>query len=196
MSGQRLRSRAPSAHAIGTASLMGHRMVSTKSARMDRAKRDCHRTGEPTDVVHGVLFSISRWDTQALDLAGGAIGGRPSYRRAEVTVLGPQGLQRLEPTLRWTKERDFSLPLCVQRACEQLGTDTKIAGGTAYRAAWRLRDPASGHQKAMGATSTFSPSSTVCMRPTNLACIFDAKAAAFGPADCLIRLRAAVARLG
>lgn len=96
MSSRRLRAanRAPSALAISSASLAGHRLVFDKASKDGSSKADCQHTGEPHDLVYGALFSISELDAHALDVAEGALGAKPGYRRAEVEVMTAKGPQR------------------------------------------------------------------------------------------------------
>ena len=66
---ERLRTRAPSARVLGNARLRGYRLRFHKRGRDSSAKCDAWRTGQRTDLVHGVVYSIARSDGRALDLA-------------------------------------------------------------------------------------------------------------------------------
>lgn len=111
MSSRRLRAanRAPSAVAVTSASLAGYRLVFDKVSRDGSSKADCHHTGEPQDLVYGALFSVSEVDTHPLDVAEGALGSKPGYRRAEVEVMTSAGLQRARTYLA-VEKREGLLP--------------------------------------------------------------------------------------
>lgn len=111
MSSRRLRAanRAPSAVAVSSASLAGYRLVFDKASKDGSSKADCERTGKPHDLVYGALFSISEVDAQALDVAEGALGAKPGYRRAEVEVMTSAGLQRARTYLA-VEKREGLLP--------------------------------------------------------------------------------------
>jgi hypothetical protein len=66
---ERLRTRAPSARALGRARLRGYRLQFHKRGRDSSAKCDAWRTGRRTDLVYGVVFSVARSDRRVLDAA-------------------------------------------------------------------------------------------------------------------------------
>ncbi|SEK16225.1 MULTISPECIES: gamma-glutamylcyclotransferase family protein [unclassified Variovorax] len=90
----RAANRAPSALVICSASLAGYRLVFEKVSKDGSSKADCRHTGDPHDQVYGALFSIAETDAAALDLAEGALGSNPGYRRAEAEVMTSGGPQR------------------------------------------------------------------------------------------------------
>ena len=89
MSTRRLRARTPSARPIGIAQLAGHRLMWHKVGRDGSAKCDCRETGDPSDVVWGVLHEIALLERPHLDLAQGLGQG---YDHKRVRVLGASGL--------------------------------------------------------------------------------------------------------
>jgi hypothetical protein len=88
MSSQRLRARTPSARPIGIAPLAGHRLMWHKVGRDGSAKCDCLETGDPGDVVWGVLYQIALVDRPRLDLAEGLGQG---YEHKAITVTTAAG---------------------------------------------------------------------------------------------------------
>lgn len=79
----RLRTRAPSATALGTATLALHELRFHKHARDGSAKCDAVPTGRTADAVHGVLYRIAVEDWIPLDRAEGRGAG---YERHVVTL--------------------------------------------------------------------------------------------------------------
>lgn len=66
---ERLRRRAPSAQAIGTAELPGHELCFRKQGRDGSAKCDARQTGDPRHTVHGVVYRIEERHRAELDRA-------------------------------------------------------------------------------------------------------------------------------
>ena len=81
----RLRTQVPSARPLGPGRLSGRRLVFHKRGTDGSAKADCLQTGEPDDVLHGVLFEIAATDRPALDRADG-LGQGCLDRRAQVLL--------------------------------------------------------------------------------------------------------------
>lgn len=80
MSGRRLTARIP-AERIGVASLNGHRLVFTKPGEKDgSAKCDICNTGNPDDMVYGVLYEIDEKHKPVLDRYEGLGYGYTSER--------------------------------------------------------------------------------------------------------------------
>jgi hypothetical protein len=89
MASLRLRARTPSARAIGIARLNGHRLMWHKAGRDGSAKCDCLQTGDPADVVWGVLYRIALAERAALDAAEGLGQG---YDEKTVQVVSATGV--------------------------------------------------------------------------------------------------------
>ena len=69
---ERLRSRVPSAERICCGFLSGHRLKFHKRGRTDGSgKCDAEHTGNPSDKVHGVLYSIRNDELPLLDKVEG-----------------------------------------------------------------------------------------------------------------------------
>ena len=72
MSIKRLRARAPSVERVAVAMLEGHALKFHKLSLVDgSAKCDAAETGNPGDLVHGVVFRISPLEKARLDRAEG-----------------------------------------------------------------------------------------------------------------------------
>jgi len=84
----RLRARVPSARPLGVGRLSGHRLVFHKRGTDGSAKADTLTSGDPADVVHGVLFEIEARERRLLDAAEGLGHG---YIHRQVTVLTAAG---------------------------------------------------------------------------------------------------------
>lgn len=68
MSTRRLRARTPSARKINNASLFRHQLLFHHASELDgSAKCNAWYTGNPTDVVYGVLFIIEKQEKPVLD---------------------------------------------------------------------------------------------------------------------------------
>jgi gamma-glutamylcyclotransferase len=91
MLARRLQERAPSARPIGTGLLRGHALRWHKVGRDLSGKCDILSTGDPGDVVHGVLYELSLGDKPALDAAEGLGAG---YEEKEVDIQTPTGVVR------------------------------------------------------------------------------------------------------
>jgi len=83
-----LRSWAPSARRRTIASLPGFRLTWHKRSA-DGGKLTARRTGQPDDVVWGVVYEVDGRDGQRIDDAQRAVG----YRDERVTVVGPDGAE-------------------------------------------------------------------------------------------------------
>ena len=88
MCSRRLRERTPSARPIGTGRLPGHRLMWHMAGGDGSAKCDILDTGQPGDLVWGVLFEIADCERPLLDAAEGL--GR-AYRRKTVSVHTARG---------------------------------------------------------------------------------------------------------
>jgi len=84
---RRLKDRTPSADAVRTGFVEGHRLTFDKISRDGSGKADIQATGNPTDRVYGVLFSIAVEDESTLDRAEGLGKG---YRKVEIQVVTPK----------------------------------------------------------------------------------------------------------
>ncbi len=80
----RLRFRTPGCKVIGVSTLVGHELRFHKSSKDGSAKCDAFWTGNPTDVVVGVLYNIPVSQKSALDNAEGLGKG---YDEATITVM-------------------------------------------------------------------------------------------------------------
>lgn len=88
MSLPRLRARVPSARVVSVALLRRHRLVFHKRGRDGSAKCDACHSGDPRDVVHGVLFRIDPRHKPGLD---GHEGLGDGYAQKQVRVERPDG---------------------------------------------------------------------------------------------------------
>ena len=88
MSTRRLVARVPSARAISVAMLRGHRLAFHKIGKDGSAKCDVASTGDPNDVVHGVVYAIPCSEKSTLDKIEGLGYG---YAEKEVVVLSESG---------------------------------------------------------------------------------------------------------
>jgi hypothetical protein len=82
----RLRGRAPTARAIGTGFVEGHRLAFDKVSTDGSGKCNIEPTNSPADRVYGVLFRIAASDAQFLDEAEGLGRG---YQKRDVRVVCP-----------------------------------------------------------------------------------------------------------
>jgi gamma-glutamylcyclotransferase len=87
---RRLRKRTPSAAAIGTGFVEGHRLSFDKVSTDGSGKCNIAPTNDPADRVYGVLFSIKIREAQKLDEAEGVGKG---YHKSSVQVVSPTGVQ-------------------------------------------------------------------------------------------------------
>ncbi len=83
MLARRLRARVPSAKAIGAGTLSGYHLLWHKCSRDGSGKCDVVSTGDPADIVWGVVFEILAAEKPALDRAEGLNAG---YAETEVVV--------------------------------------------------------------------------------------------------------------
>ncbi|MFP4610679.1 MAG: gamma-glutamylcyclotransferase family protein [Thiohalophilus sp.] len=134
MSSRRIQARAPSATKRDTAVLTGHRLAFHKISDKDgSAKCDACETGNLTDCVHGVVFTIAEQDKPALDRAEGLGRGyaekvvRVSLTNGEVVEAITYYAIRTDPALKpldWYKAhvirgaREHALPEAYIRAIE------------------------------------------------------------------------------
>lgn len=86
---RRLKDRTPSADAVSTGFVEGHRLSFDKVSRDGSGKADIEATGTPTDRVYGVLFSIAAEEETTLDRAEGLEKG---YRKDKIEVVTPTGV--------------------------------------------------------------------------------------------------------
>ena len=84
----RLRGRVASATVVRIARLTGHSFRFHKRSKDGSAKADAFETGNPSDVVWGVIFDIDERQKAALDVAEGLNNG---YDQKTVTVLDESG---------------------------------------------------------------------------------------------------------
>lgn len=82
------RERTPSAQVIGAGFVEGYRLTFDKVSTDRSGKCNIKATTNPTDRVHGVLFSIPTAEERALDRAEGLGRG---YRKGKVRVMTPSG---------------------------------------------------------------------------------------------------------
>src|SRR5262245_37437270 len=87
MSTPRLRERAPSAVALGTACLEGYDLRFHKRSTDGSGKANALKTERPDDAVEGVLFELAERDLAALDRAEGR-----DYARSVVRVRTSGGI--------------------------------------------------------------------------------------------------------
>jgi gamma-glutamylcyclotransferase (GGCT)/AIG2-like uncharacterized protein YtfP len=87
---RRLRKRTPSAVAVGTGFVEGHRLTFDKFSTDGSGKCNIVSTNDPGDRVYGVLFSIETCEVRDLDEAEGLGSG---YQKSEVRVVSPAGAQ-------------------------------------------------------------------------------------------------------
>ena len=89
MSAVRLRSRIPDAHKVGTAELIGYRLVFNKVGQDGSAKANAVRTGREEDVIWGVVYELPEDGMATLDQIEGE-----GYQRRTLAVYRKH--QRLE----------------------------------------------------------------------------------------------------
>jgi len=87
MSTPRLRARVPSARKTAVATLARHRLVFHKVSLDGSAKCDALETGDPLDVVHGVVFELPLVEQPALDHVEG-LGQGYGSKRVSVSLPG------------------------------------------------------------------------------------------------------------
>lgn len=86
--------RAPSAIAEGTGYVPGYRLTFDKVStgkQQSSGKCDMEATGDGTDRVYGILFSISKADEKSLDREEGLDRG---YRKDTIAVITDMGTKR------------------------------------------------------------------------------------------------------
>ena len=88
MSPERLQKRVPSAQIIGVYSLIRHELKFHKIGKDGSAKGDAFFTGQVSDVIIGVLYSIESSDKKWLDEAEGLGNG---YEEKEVSLINESG---------------------------------------------------------------------------------------------------------
>ena len=88
MSPERLQKRVPSAQIIGVYSLIRHELKFHKIGKDGSAKGDAFFTGQVSDVIIGVLYSIESSDKKWLDEAEGLGNG---YEEKEVSLINKSG---------------------------------------------------------------------------------------------------------
>ena len=121
MLSRRLKLRTPSATVIGTGFVEQHRLTFDKVSRDGSGKADIECTGNPTDCVYGVLFSIAGMEQHDLDEAEGMGRG---YRRGEVRIITENGITTALAYLATDKESgyrpyDWYKALVIAGAIEQ-----------------------------------------------------------------------------
>ena len=84
----RLRNRVPSARSVRIAKLTGHSFRFHKRSKDESAKGDAFETGNPGDLVWGVIFDINRREKPLLDSVEGLGKG---YREKSATVFDEGG---------------------------------------------------------------------------------------------------------
>ncbi|CAM3621536.1 gamma-glutamylcyclotransferase family protein [Parendozoicomonas haliclonae] len=89
MSLARLRARIPSAEPLGHHQLAQHDLRFHKVGQDGSGKCDACFTGNPSDIIHGVLFRISPHDKQTLDEIEGVGRG---YEDQLIEVSNPSGI--------------------------------------------------------------------------------------------------------
>lgn len=109
MSSRRLQARIPRAHAIGRATLPGHRRVFHKAGMDGSGKCDAWPSHDDLDRLHGVLFRVPEGDWTALDRCEGVGAG---YQRVAVTVRTARDGMRPAWTYRATRLDPLARPYC------------------------------------------------------------------------------------
>ena len=80
----RLQERAPSACVIGVVEAKGRKLTFSKRRKDQSGKCNCFESGDPADVVFGVLYEIDSREKRALDEAEGKGDG---YNEHSVSVV-------------------------------------------------------------------------------------------------------------
>lgn len=136
MSSRRIQARAPTAAKMNTAVLAGHRLAFHKISDNDgTAKCDACQTGDATDCVHGVVFTLAEQDKPALDRAEG-LGRGYAEKVVQVSLTDGKVVEaityyaiRTDPTLKpldWYKShvlrgaREHGLPATYIHAIESV----------------------------------------------------------------------------
>ena len=88
MLSRRIQERVPSARAVTTGKLLGHKLMWHKRSTDSSGKCDILFTGIATDIVWGVLFEITLSEKPALDRAEGLGSG---YEEKAVEILACTG---------------------------------------------------------------------------------------------------------
>jgi cation transport regulator ChaC len=108
MSTPRLESRVRSANAISVAGLHGHKLRFRKKSISGSGKCDVENTGDPGDVVYGVVFEIASSDKAALDKIEGL--GK-WYEEKNVIVVSATG-EKFEAVTYFAINIDASMKPC------------------------------------------------------------------------------------
>ena len=88
---QRLKDRVASAEFLSNAWIHGYEVRFHKISIDDSGKADLVQTGNPEDIVHGVVYQFDPDDWTALDRHEGASGNNPGYDRAPIQVHTDSG---------------------------------------------------------------------------------------------------------
>ena len=83
---QRLKYRVGSAEFFSNAWIHGYEVRFHKISIDDSGKADLVQTGNPEDIVHGVVYQFDPDHWHALDKHEGAIGNNPGYDRAAIQI--------------------------------------------------------------------------------------------------------------
>jgi gamma-glutamylcyclotransferase (GGCT)/AIG2-like uncharacterized protein YtfP len=88
---QRLKDRLKSAEFLSNAWIRGYEVRFHKISIDGSGKADLVETGNPEDIVHGVVYQFDPDDWPALDRYEGATGNNPGYDRAGIQVHTDSG---------------------------------------------------------------------------------------------------------
>ena len=106
---QRLKDRVKSAEFLSNAWIRGYEVRFRKISIDGSGKADLVETGNPEDIVHGVVYQFDPDDWPALDRYEGATGNNPGYDRAAIQVHTDSGNRDVTTYLARKEKVDESL---------------------------------------------------------------------------------------
>jgi gamma-glutamylcyclotransferase (GGCT)/AIG2-like uncharacterized protein YtfP len=106
---QRLKERVKSAEFFSNAWIRGYEVRFRKISIDDSGKADLVQTGNPEDIVHGVVYQFDPADWHALDKHEGATRNNPGYDRVPIRVHTDSGSRDVTTYLAQKERIDESL---------------------------------------------------------------------------------------
>lgn len=106
---QRLKERVDSAEFFSNAWIRGYEVRCRKKSIDGSGKADLVKTGNPEDIVHGVVYEFDPTDWGALDKHEGATGNNPGYDRVPSQVHTGSGVLGVTTYLAREEKIDESL---------------------------------------------------------------------------------------
>jgi gamma-glutamylcyclotransferase (GGCT)/AIG2-like uncharacterized protein YtfP len=106
---QRLKDRVKSAEFFSKAWIRGYEVRCRKKSDDESGKADLVETGNPEDIVHGVVYEFDPADWGALDKHEGATGHNPGYDRVPIRVHTDSGTLEVTTYMARKEKIDESL---------------------------------------------------------------------------------------